>query len=1454
MKKVLLTLGLCLIILCTGFYLVNPASRPWQSSPTSVTASSTDIWEHIPDPGGESATSLPGSPWIIRNATDLNSTTMRNRMGQANNNFILMADINLVGFNNNVWTHIPSLAAGNTFDGNNFKIIGLRVTTSNSGLFNIVSGTVKNITFMNPDIESTSAHVGAVAGRVTGGTITDPVLFSRVFVIRDTTDSSFNNGSTATARRRGLVRGTGSASGNSGIGGIVGSVQDGTGSHVRMDSCFNSATISTNQAGHLGGLVGENGNNSAANNANLTIERSANEGFINPTSAVDGFTYTTTSALNATAYGIGGLIGCVDGGQTTVQYSYNRGDVGRGHSGIIGMVRVQGNVGRVSINNTFNDAAITSTGSGTSMVPRAAMTVRTDSTEIWASNNYNNIDKFALTGNNRAFGFTTTGGANIAATGLLHAVNPFTNANLANAAARAEIVRGVNTGYVNEQGQEAEIFSIGLDGVIRLNTLTRSRTIEFSPAGGPGEPHPVSIPFEQTSYTIPADYTTVIADRLGFTFTGWMIPSHPTNQGPYAQGATITNLASLPTVVTIQAQWQRTNYNLVFENGDGALNNVGNSGNPTFHVDINQTTGTPVFNVKTTINPFSAGSVWMIQKPKEHTDSINRWEVISTRDDFSFTDVLIQKWLSPSAPNNLGDFLQDYVDSATNTVTLWHRKLDTSGGFINIGVSTNMDDGGALEYSLAAPNHDPLNFIQMSFRGFPFITMDGGTERDRIDTIRITTNPHYQFNRIEVSGSPGFILTAADAVNPLGANRFSSDVVLVFQNAGFGSLSNLATIRVFYDKIPYKFTVGAVVDGNPGVELMDEVRNINATDSVRVGETVGVSLQAKEVTQNMTQTQSFQFSGWRLIHQNGIDFTSFQGSRIDVGGEFYVPLTRTFATDVNWLTSYLQRGSDMTAPGTIVIQAVYTLMYKVETAAPLILGIGGDDLTSSTSGLFLVSYNYTVGNVASNLPSNGFVPAGSTLEISVLTRLRPMGDDRSFFYELGYFVDRNGNKLNNINILTDGNMSSVSLDVNDNYYLKPVFIPRFFTVSFEIVDGRGDKINLPNLDQNAVSNTMRDRMTSNLGLPGTSTFQPGFVRVGDRFFTTHLALSGFKPALLGNTSTPLFTVNGTPLSTVLWTEDFIMNNINTRTMSITVTAHYIGLMNLSLSITGTGNAMVYKVNQDSSTTLVYHGTGRAEDTPIAGTFAALGAFDHGTKLIIVPEPTANHALGALFDGGDDALSALVNNQLPITIESRRTISLRFIQLPYTIAGNLTHKGFGKSSWNIPTSGDEELGAEIEMDFWPSSTISITATPSFFGSKVKNWTINGTSVKTLINTYGNDTIERFGNSIVITLTNEWLTGESNDIQSHIKFGFTWQFIVFIIVPAILVPLFGIIFLFYFLNLQKKKRVIRAALIADKRSRAGFNQSGIISDLRDGKNVTGVSDDEVKKAMKDPNKKW
>jgi len=241
------------------------------------------------------------SPYTINDATDLarfmtNSPAITNRLSS---HYRLTADINLTaylsengaGYNDGKgWTPVDSFSG--TFDGAGRTIRGLKINltgtgedSNNAGLFNTVTGTVRNLVIEGAEIRAND-NVGVIAGRVSGaGRITGCSVSGKInardyaggIVGRANSNSTANitgcgadielsaknyAGGIMGYARTGVNIKTSSALGkisavssgeDAGVGGIIGRMEGG----AHISDCFTDIDIVASGAeGNVGGIVG----------------------------------------------------------------------------------------------------------------------------------------------------------------------------------------------------------------------------------------------------------------------------------------------------------------------------------------------------------------------------------------------------------------------------------------------------------------------------------------------------------------------------------------------------------------------------------------------------------------------------------------------------------------------------------------------------------------------------------------------------------------------------------------------------------------------------------------------------------------------------------------------------------------------------------------------------------------------------------------------------------------------------------------------------------------------------------------------------------------------------------------------------------------------------------------------------------------------------------------------
>ncbi|MDD4408690.1 MAG: hypothetical protein PHC47_02460 [Clostridia bacterium] len=228
---------------------------------------------------------------------------------------------------------------------------------------------------------------------------------------------------------------------------------------------------------------------------------------------------------------------------------------------------------------------------------------------------------------------------------------------------------------------------------------------------------------------------------------------------------------------------------------------------------------------------------------------------------------------------------------------------------------------------------------------------------------------------------------------------------------------------------------------------------------------------------------------------------------------------------------------------------------------------------------------------------------------------------------------------------------------------------------------------------------------------------------------------------------------------------------------------------------------------------------------------AINNFDIGTKLQIeVSENTHFDFIPfkTLSSSEKDLLNPNIAN---ITLKNDRTLLLEFADIIYDIDFTPEVKGGGEMDISAESF---KVGDEVVIMFTPAS-----------GQVVKNWTINNVSIEELKNS---DYAVVRDNSITLTITESWFEEYGNNLISMVETQLNGTILTAIILVSIIVPgLLALLIIFSVLN-NRKRKVIKAELQSMELNRYKMDTSSFMKDLREGKDVGQVTDEDVKAEMK------
>jgi len=296
-------------------------------------------------------------PYLIRTAEQMNAIGAS--QGDWGKYFQLRADIDLSEYTNGAYNIIGAGAMNDSFsgvfDGNDHKITGFSLRSVSyryTGLFGYVTGQIMNLGLINPEVIAQGSNVGALAGYLDSGTITN-------CYVRDASVSGddYIGGLIGTCTGRvNKSYSTGSVTGDAFVGGLIGLVDNST-----VNTCYSKASV----WGHreVGGLAGK------------TSDETSVVSNCYATGSVDGDTY------------VGGLIGQVERGKAYKSYSTGSVSGEQYVGGFTGYIRVLGSVTHCFWDTETSGQSTSPGGTGKTTVEM--QTIRTfsdagwDFTDIW---------------------------------------------------------------------------------------------------------------------------------------------------------------------------------------------------------------------------------------------------------------------------------------------------------------------------------------------------------------------------------------------------------------------------------------------------------------------------------------------------------------------------------------------------------------------------------------------------------------------------------------------------------------------------------------------------------------------------------------------------------------------------------------------------------------------------------------------------------------------------------------------------------------------------------------------------------------------------------------------------------------------------------------------------------------------------------------------------------------
>jgi len=292
----------------------------------------------------------------------------------------------------------------------------------------------------------------------------------------------------------------------------------------------------------------------------------------------------------------------------------------------------------------------------------------------------------------------------------------------------------------------------------------------------------------------------------------------------------------------------------------------------------------------------------------------------------------------------------------------------------------------------------------------------------------------------------------------------------------------------------------------------------------------------------------------------------------------------------------------------------------------------------------------------------------------------------------------------------------------------------------------------------------------------------------------------------------LTSSNGTFEKTV--NAKFLDDYLNLNSKIVRIAANFANKYNLSIALEN-DSLGGYTVSANGGTPLTPNGNFNY-------------TYDYGTIITIVVQPSkyAAYNYSGVYSGEKQG------DRITIVLNSMdRNITLSFKPLTF----NLTDKTQNIKGYSISTLNNLKLGDKIDISVGLGDN-----------DEIKSWTINGINV---LNNLLSDAKYSKG-KLEITITPEWLDRFQNDggISNQVQTGMKTSLLMLIIIPSVAVPVLAVILIIFFVANARRKKFIKAELTDKVRTDATRNVSGFVTDLREGKDVGQVTDEDVKREMK------
>lgn len=487
-----------------------------------------------------------------------------------------------------------------------------------------------------------------------------------------------------------------------------------------------------------------------------------------------------------------------------------------------------------------------------------------------------------------------------------------------------------------------------------------------------------------------------------------------------------------------------------------------------------------------------------------------------------------------------------------------------------------------------------------------------------------------------------------------------------------------------------------------------------------------------------------------------------------------------------WIRDYVRGGSAEIVARVVAIREVSITLNSDDENKGYELG-----------NIEIIDQDYPELSLESSGSIEGYATTGSTLRFT----LDQVGDEARY-YELEGIYTLIGDI--SVDYTKDGDWYVVEIEEDTNIFVKLTY--KAFDIEFIAVD----------MDGNAI------RLTSAFGDIAATV-----AATGELEGSVVNAVSA--PTIAGYRWTEAFYLKDDGGKFVLIPADgSVLLDMNSITNNIVysggkdvfqIAGQYVKTYRLSVNVSGEAGSSKYDIEVKSGANWV---------APTS--YQLANGFDRGTELRIVATKASYYDFNGF--SGIDTSTELVGEDAVITLDSNRNVTIRFSASENVVDNNIETKGEGKVTIDKQAVkiGDIVTIVANPADGQDIVTFKIGDVDVLAGNLPSNMTYNN-------------------GILTLTVTKDWADANGFDIDGEISFAKNPTVFIVLGVAGGGVVIAAVLVLVFLLNYNKKRKFVKEQLLSEQAAKYKLNTGSFVQDLREGKNVGQVTDEDIKKAMKD-----